>query len=73
MIEAPQQIAVAHDLTEQEIVSRAKRSQAVLKRHRADFAKVTAERIRMLDKFILNPRRGSAGMMRIILQPLDGL
>lgn len=72
MLEAPQ-IAPDTDLTEEEMVKRAKRSQAVLKRHKTDFAKVASERIRMLDKFIGNPRRLSAGMMRIIIQPLDGL
>ena len=66
-------IETNYELSEQEIISKARRSLWVLKRHRADFAKVTAERIRLIERFISNPRRNSPGMMRIILKPFDGL
>ena len=62
-----------HDLSEQEMIAKAKRAMWMLKRHRSDFAKVTAGRIRMLERFIANPRRNSPGMMKIILKPFDGL
>jgi hypothetical protein len=63
----------SYEMSEREITSRAKRSLWMLKRHRSDFAKVTAERIRLIERFIADPRRNSPGMMRIITQPFDGL
>jgi len=66
-------IIEASELSEQEIVASARRSLWMLKRHRSDFAKVTAERIRLLERYIANPRCASPGMMRIVLKPFDGL
>lgn len=63
----------SYGMSEEQIVRQAKRSLWILKRHRADFARVTAERIRLIERFIANPRRNSPGMMRIIIKPFEGL
>ena len=62
-----------YEISEQEIVARARRSLWMLKRHRSDFARVTGERIRLIERFVANPRRNSATMMRIIINPFEGL
>ena len=63
------------DLTydDRKLIAKAERSLGMLKRHRADFNKVTGERVRLMERFILNPRRLSSTILRIINAPLSGL
>ena len=72
-LEAESEILIADEISEQEMISKARRSLWMLKRHRSDFAKVTAERIRLIERFIADPRRNSPGMMKVIVKPFSGL
>ena len=58
---------------ERQLVMLAERSIKMLKRHRADFVKVTAERIRIMERFIANPRQGTMAVVKLVMHPLKGL